>query len=308
MISVITPVFNGANYIAETVRSVLRASIEHNIEYIVVNDGSTDSTVEKLKEFGNKIRIVSKSNGGESSAVNLGLQCAKGDLVLVVSADDPLPSTEVFLGAEDFFAKNPNVVAWYPNWRIIDVKGREVRVVQVDEYSDELLIGRFKCLPGPGTLFRKAPALDIGGRNENWKFVGDYDFWLRLSRVGQLVKRDQLVAQWRFHNQSTSIAKRGSAMAKERIQVIEKFVGSNNLDPELCRQAIAHAYYYAARLCFFDSKVTGRTYLMKALISNRGKIEEGRLFVYIFILGLPITRTLVAPLKPLLRYFGKALT
>ena len=118
MISVITPVYNGADFIAETVESVLKASANHNVEYIVVNDGSTDKTLEKLQQFDGRIRILTKVNGGESSAVNLGLQNAKGDLVLIVSADDPLPSDDIFIGAEDYFSRNSNVVAWYPNWKI----------------------------------------------------------------------------------------------------------------------------------------------------------------------------------------------
>jgi glycosyltransferase involved in cell wall biosynthesis len=308
MITVITPVYNGAEFITETVKSVLRASVNHDVEYIVVNDGSTDKTLEKLQRFGDKIQVLTKVNGGESSAVNLGLRKARGELVLIVSADDPLPSGEVFIGAEDYFTKNSKIVAWYPNWRIIDAEGREIRVVEVDEYSDELLIGRFKCLPGPGTLFRRDPALNIGGRDENWKFVSDYDFWLRLSRLGLLEKRNQIVAQWRFHDQSTSIAQRGLPMAQERIGVIQQFVNSNNLNPELKRQAIAHAYYYAARLCFFDPRIPGRTFLKKALLANRGKISDGKLLVYIFIFTLPFSRLMVPPLKSILRRFGHALT
>lgn len=308
MISVITPVFNGSNFISETVDSVLQYSVDQNVEYIVVNDGSTDDTLEKLLCFGNKITILTKKNGGESSAVNLGLQNAKGDLVLVVSADDPLPSNEVFIGAENYFSENPHVVAWYPNWIIIDLDGNHVRAVEVDEYSDELLIGRFRCLPGPGTLIRKSAALSIGGRNEKWTFVGDYDFWLRLSRIGALVKRDKIVAQWRFHDQSTSIAKRGLDMAYERIKVVEEFVTANALHPALHRQALAHAYYYAARLSFFDSRIRGKHYLSKALRANHGRIEDGKLSVYVFVAGLPLSRLFVSALKPVLRKFGRALT
>jgi glycosyltransferase involved in cell wall biosynthesis len=308
MITVITPVYNGADFIQETVYSVLENSQNHEIEYIVVNDGSTDQTLEKLTTFGDRIKVFTKINGGESSAVNYGLQKAKGYLILIVSADDPLPSERIFEGAEEFFTKKPDVVAWYPNWKIIDEHGSLVREVEVDEYSDELLIGRFKCLPGPGTLIRTSAALAIGGRNEKWTFVGDYDFWLRLSRVGTLVKRRETLAQWRFHKGSTSIAKRGQDMAVERIAVIEDFLKANEIDKGLENQARAHAYYYAARLSFFDSRVHGKRLLREALKANRMKIEDGRLLVYLFIMTSPISRALVKPLKPILRLLGKALT
>jgi glycosyltransferase involved in cell wall biosynthesis len=308
MISVITPVYNGEDFIIETVESVLNAAAHHDVEYIIVNDGSDDQTLERIQKFESRVKILSKENGGESSAVNMGLAEAKGDLVLIVSADDPLPSDDIFVGAESFFSKNLGVVAWYPNWKIIDAEGKELRTVEVDDYSDELLIGRFRCLPGPGTLFRRTAALSIGGRNDKWVFVGDYDFWLRLSRVGRIQKRNQLVAQWRFHDQSTSIARRGTEMASERIAVIEEFIEFNPIEQNLVRQAIAHSYYYAARLSFFDTRVKGKKYLSKALKVSKGRIKDGKITVYLFIALLPLSKHLVSIVKPFLRKFGRALT
>lgn len=308
MISVITPVYNGEKYIKETVDSVLLAIRNHDVEYIVVDDGSNDATRKILDSYGSRIIRHSKENGGESSAVNAGLEISRGEVILIVSADDPLPSSQIFDGVEAFFHENPDVVAWYPNWLIIDENGGEIRKVEVDEYSDDLLIGRFRCIPGPGTIFRRSSAVLIGGRNLNWTFVGDYDFWLRLSRTGKLVKRNQVLAQWRFHSDSTSIAKRGLSMAMERVNVIDEFLKSNNLDHKLARKARAHAYYFAARLSFFNSEIPGKKFLWKALKSNRFKIEDGQLRVYLFIFLLPFSRFLVNILKPVLRKFDRALT
>jgi len=308
VISVITPVFNGADFIKETVESVLASKHFYDLEYIVVDDGSTDSTIEILREFGNNIKVISKSNGGESSAVNTGIDHSNGEILLIVSADDPLPSSEIFNNAESYFLKNPEVVAWYPNWTIIDSAGNVVRRVEVDEYSEELLIGRFRCLPGPGTLIRRDAALRIGGRNPKWAFVGDYDFWLRLSRVGLIQKRDESLAQWRFHDQSTSISRRGLEMALERVAVIEEFVGSNQIDEQLRRRALAHAYYFAARLSFFDSNVDGKFLLRKAFASNKRKIEDGKFLVYLFIWTLPFSKITAGFLKPILKKMGRALT
>jgi glycosyltransferase involved in cell wall biosynthesis len=308
MITVITPVFNGAQFIRETVESVLEYKRSFPVEYIVVNDGSTDSTFEILQEFSGAIRVISKPNGGESSAVNVGIENSKGSFLLVVSADDPLPSSKVFSGVEEFFSENPDVVAWYPNWAMIDSSGKVLRIVEVDEYSEELLIGRFRCLPGPGTIFRKDAALSIGGRDSRWTFVGDYDFWLRLSRVGILKKRDELVAQWRFHSQSTSISLRGLDMAAERISVTQEFLKNNSLEESIRKMALAHSYYFAARLSFFDSKVDGKRLLRQAFASNKWKIEDGNALVYSFIWTLPFSRLLVSPIRRLLQRMGYAQT
>jgi glycosyltransferase involved in cell wall biosynthesis len=308
MITVITPVFNAAEFIRETIESVLVSDGIFDIEYIVVDDGSTDSTPEVLREFGSKIKVITQPNGGESSAVNVGIEHSRGEILLVVSADDPLPSMAIFNGAERRFSENPDLVAWYPNWVIIDSQGEVIRNVEVEEFSEESLIGKFRCLPGPGTLFRRDAALMVGGRNPKWTFVGDYDFWLRLSQVGALQKRNETVAQWRFHDQSTSISRRGVEMAMERVTVIEEFIETHQIDPQLRGKALAHAYYFAARLSFFDAKVDGKSLLKKAFASNNREIEDGKLLVYLFIWTLPLSRTTVRFLKPILKNFGRALT
>jgi hypothetical protein len=131
---------------------------------------------------------------------------------------------------------------------------------------------------------------------------------LRLSRVGVIKKRDELAAQWRFHDQSTSISRRGLDMAMERVSVIEEFLGSNKIDQQLQKRALAHAYYFAARLSFFDSKVDGKSLLRKAFASNKGEIEDGKFLVYLFIWTLPFSRIAARFFKPILRRTGRALT
>jgi glycosyltransferase involved in cell wall biosynthesis len=247
-ISVITPVYNGEKYIEETVLSVLKAIGDLDIEYLVVDDGSKDETAKILQAYSGKIKILKQANQGEASAVNTGIMNASGDFVLIVSADDPLFTANIFEGVSEFFDTNPNIVVWYPNWNMIDQEGGVIRSVNVDEYSEDSLIGRFKCLPGPGAFIRKSAALRIEGRRKKWKFVSDYDFWLRISRIGQLQKRDAILAQWRFHEDSTSVSQRGEEMFNERIAVIEEFVKEFSIPKPLARKARAHAYYFASLL------------------------------------------------------------
>jgi glycosyltransferase involved in cell wall biosynthesis len=287
-ISVITPVYNGEKYIRETVNSVLNLVSNSEIEYIVVDDGSLDNTSKILKEYSDKINIITQVNQGESLAVNAGLFNAHGDFVLVVSADDPLFASEIFVGVEDFFDSNPNIVAWYPDWRMIDSEGKVIKEVIVPEYSEEKLVGRFLCLPGPGTFFRKSAAIQIGGRRKNWKYVGDYDFWLRLSRVGEFARRERVLAQWRYHDDSATISNRGKEMYLEQIGVIEDFLANFPITEKLSRMARSHALYFAAQLSFFSSEVSGRRTLFRALQARRGFIEGSRIRVVLLLLTDPV--------------------
>jgi hypothetical protein len=129
--------------------------------------------------------------------------------------------------------------------------------------------------------------------------VGDYDFWLRLSRLGEIRHRNKVLAQWRHHPSSTSVSKRGVAMARERIAVVEDFLAHNSIDSLLARKSLGHAYYTAARLTFFSKEVPGKKYLFTAFKYRRGWVEAAELKVIAFIFLDPLSRWIIAPLRSL---------
>ena len=289
-LSVITAVYNGSDYIEETVNSVLKYCSGIDFEYIVLNDGSTDNTLEILKKYGNKIRIIDKSNSGESDSVSIGFNEASGDLLLVVSADDPLFTEKLFTDIFEQFSQNKNLMAVYPDWQMIDAVGSVMKVIKVRDYSDDLLIGRCVTLPGPGVVFRKSAALKLKGRNPKWTYVGDYDFWLRLSRLGEIRHRPEVLAQWRHHPSSTSVSKRGLKMAQERIRVVEDFLAGNLVSNRLKHMALGNAYYMAARISYFDKNIPAKKYLLSSFKNRRGWVEEAKVYEIFYILLLPVSR------------------
>jgi glycosyltransferase involved in cell wall biosynthesis len=289
IVTVVTAVYNGEDYIEETILSVLSAARNIEFEYIVVNDGSTDSTLSILEKFKDQIKIIDKANSGESESVTIAFGEALGEYLIVVSADDPLPSEKLFEKSFDDFSSDLNLVAIYPDWNMIGPQGEVLKTIRVPDYSDELLIGRCITLPGPGVIFRKSAALKIGGRRKKWTFVGDYDFWLRLSRIGELRHRPEVLAQWRYHPGSTSVNKRGPKMASERIAVVEEFLSDFSVDPKISRMALGSAYFMAARLVFFNPQVPGKRYLIKSFQKRKGWVEEARLHIILYILLIPIS-------------------
>jgi glycosyltransferase involved in cell wall biosynthesis len=292
IVTVVTAVYNGEDYIEETILSVLSAARNIEFEYIVVNDGSADNTLNILKKFEGQIKIIDKPNSGESESVTIAFGQALGEYLIVVSADDPLLSEKLFEGCFEDFAINPNLVAIYPDWNMIGPDGEVLKTIKVSDYSDELLIGRCIILPGPGVIFRRSAALKIGGRRKKWVFVGDYDFWLRLSRIGELRHRPEVLAQWRYHPGSTSVNKRGPKMANERIAVVEEFLSEFPINSKISRMALGSAYFMAARLAFFNSEVPGKRYLFKAFQKRRGWVEEARIHIILYILLMPISSRL----------------
>lgn len=290
--TIITPVYNGEKYLRETIESVLSSSNMHHCEYIVVDDGSTDKTAEILKSYENQLRVVTQRNSGESAAVNRGIELSLGEFLLVVSADDPLISSEIFDDVAKDFQENKKLVAIYPDWQVIDPNNKILEIKKLSDFSYEDFLGANKVLPGPGTIFRRDAAVEVSGRNAKWKFVGDYDFWLRLSDLGEIKHRPRTLAQWRTHGGSTSISLRGVAMARERIEVIEEYLEKTKArhSKKIKRMALGNAYSLAARLIFFDQGVPGKKYLWKAFTKRCWWPERLSVVQAAFIILYPVSR------------------
>ena len=295
--TVITPVFNGGDLLRETLNSVLKYCDGYSFEYFVINDGSTDQTSKILAEYMEQISVLNIHNQGEANAVNIGLKMAKGKYCLVVSADDPLISSELFAEAISIFESNKTIVAVYPDWNIIDSNSDTISKVKTIEYSKKALIEQLVCIPGPGTIFKTDAANEIGGRNIKLKFGSDYDFWLRLSQLGDFKRIPKVLAQWRSHTNSTSINSKGLEMAKEIIFVVENFLKLFPQSKSFEKSAKAHAYYNAALLAYFSKDVPGRWWMLKAIQIRKGWIEKADLRIVLFCLFLPFSRYFILILR-----------
>jgi glycosyltransferase involved in cell wall biosynthesis len=290
--SIITPVYNGESFISETVESVL-LNLDPNLrfEYLIIDDGSTDNTKSILEKYSQNelVKVFSVKNSGEAAAVNYGLEKALGDYILIVNADDPLLSPRLFTLSNKIFRSNQRVVVVYPDWNIISKSNLVLETKKLSNYSFEVLVGEFQCLPGPGSVFRRSAAIKVGGRSTLYRFVSDYNFWLKLSLQGDFFHIPEVLAQWRSHSESTSVNSKGYEMGMERIKVMEEFVNYANIKKTLKRKALSHAYYHSALLSYFSREVPGRKWMLKAFLIQKGWIKNADIRVVVFCLLYPFS-------------------
>lgn len=302
LVTIITPVYNAVGYISETVESVL-AQDYPNIDYIVLNDGSTDATAKVLERYAPRIRLISHPNMGEARTVNRGIELARSDIVAVVNADDPiLPG--LARAAARMLASRPELVAVYPDWARIDTNGRVMEEVRVREFDYHLLLEQLFCIPGPGAFFRKSALAGESVRNSAYRYSSDYELWLRLGLRGPFARIPGILATWREHEGGASQAARNAEMAANKIDVVKDFFCREDLPEDvrhLRSQALSTAYYCAAILSLFNTQIPGRAYMLRSLRYAMHWpdyfCEERRRSwrLVLFALGLPLTR----PLKKL---------
>ena len=138
LVTIITPTYNRADLLPETIESILDQDYPF-IEYLILDDGSTDDTQAVLKRYGDRIKTAHHPNMGETATVNRGFDLATGDLVCVVSSDDPLLPGAVRRMVEAFDAA-PDALAAYPDWAEIGPRGEFLRTQRLPEYDFRSMI------------------------------------------------------------------------------------------------------------------------------------------------------------------------
>jgi glycosyltransferase involved in cell wall biosynthesis len=270
-LTVIIPVFNGDRYLNEVVESIMSQK-DIAIRLVIVNDGSTDSSLQIAKEwagrFPEQIEVLNQENAGEASAVNNGMQRVNTEFVGIVNSDDPLLPGHC-RKMVDTLSSNPNSVVAYPDWLMIDSHGRVIREVTTLEYTKRALIADLVCLPGPGAVIRVKAVEGFPMREKEFRYISDYVLWLRLSNRGEFVRVPETLATWRQHALGATASANSGAISKEIQSLVDsKFVNycGDAVSPKWIRSAKAHACYYTALGALGNNSIPGRRLLLRSFI------------------------------------------
>jgi glycosyltransferase involved in cell wall biosynthesis len=207
LVSVIVPAFNCEKTISETLLSLINQDYEE-IEIVVVNDGSTDNTLNILKSFGNKIRLFDQKNAGVSSARNAGLQKANGEYISFCDSDDIWAHQKVTEQVK-YLKSHPSVGMVYTDWYVwipdeannFIIPDKFISNAEEEEEEEEeqqiitdrsgwiytkLLLDCI-CLTSTVMLTRET-IVNVGFFDPELCSGEDYDYWIRVSRITEIHK------------------------------------------------------------------------------------------------------------------------
>ncbi|MEG4393917.1 glycosyltransferase [Microcoleus sp. BROC3] len=245
LISVIIPVYNGDRYIVQAVESALGQTFT-NLEIIVVDDGSTDSTQQVLQPYLDRIRYIYQENQGVAAARNLACQLAQGEFLAFLDADDYfLPSKlEKQLAC---FDADPALDMVQTGWLMVDETGKDIFEMKPWQQAPKLDLESFiifKCVRPSAMMLRRKWWEKLGGFNDNFPLAEDLDFALRLALKGcKAVWLEEILTCYRQHN--SNIMSSGLPLMKNTEILMKEFFNRPDL-PESIRQLKNQERY----LCF----------------------------------------------------------
>lgn len=211
-VSVIIPVYNSEKYLKKCIDSVLDQSYS-DIEIIAVNDGSNDSSLSILKQYGEKIVIIDKTNGGTASALNAGINTMTGDWFKWLSDDDILEKDAIsdLINTARSYEDYSNYI-FYSNQNLIDKDGKVIGKVIESNHNDlthfqqgVILLNKHFGNPN-SSLMHKSIFKKCGLLNEKIGYYEDHEFWLRsvLLFNCKLILVPKITLRYRIHSDSLS--------------------------------------------------------------------------------------------------------
>lgn len=273
LISVSIPVYNGERTIRETIESVLHQTIP-DLELIIINDGSSDRTLEVVSEIEDpRLRVFSYPNAGQAASRNLGLSQARGDYISFIDADD-LWTPDKLEAQFNALQANPDAAVAYSWTDWIDESGNFLRPASRGTHSGDvlaiLLLNDF-IGSGSNALIRTEALRAVGGFDESLPPAEDWDLWLRLARrycfvavpqphvLYRQLTQSASVNVWKMEQSSLKIIDRAFREAPESLQYLKrsslgnryKYLTFKSLDglPNRSRGWTAMRYFWRAFTC-----------------------------------------------------------
>ncbi len=214
-ISIVTTTYNGEKYLEESVGSILSQTF-NNFEFIIVDDGSTDNTLNKLQQIDDpRIRIIQQGNQGQANALITGIEHARGELIARIDQDDySLPDR--LMHQVKFMDTHPNATLCGSRFQELYNDNLVPQKVQFAETDAEIkkIISYFNPFAHSAVMFRRESYLMVGGYDKSFLIAMDYDLFIRLMEIGEAHNIDEALTVIRMHDESYS-------MKKSRVKIFE---------------------------------------------------------------------------------------
>jgi glycosyltransferase involved in cell wall biosynthesis len=222
-VTVVTPAYNQAEFLRDTVESVLCQDYPH-IEYIVLDDGSTDQTPEILREYGNRFRWESQKNMGQTATINRGWSLTSGEIITWLNSDDTFYDSTSVRQAVEYLVEHRGVGIVFGDSMFTAADGTELGPTRpiVDFTYEKMVIGCENPISQPSAFIRREILEKVGDLDAKYYYFMDWDFWLRAGIYFRIEHTPAIWSTYRLHADSKTVAQAKKA-APELEYMYEKY-------------------------------------------------------------------------------------
>lgn len=291
-ISIVTPSFNQGRYIEETIRSVLLQNYP-NLEYIIIDGGSTDNSVEIIKKYERWISYwVSEPDNGQTHAINKGIEICSGEVFNWLNSDDLLSPKSLYHIGKSIHENPKNDVFCYS---IYYLRGQEFTWLNPPTYYNPKSVQKtleLGTVNQPGMYYKRSALELIGQLNEDLNLVMDYDLWLRYLLMNQYpqVYCDSgkfPIAYFRIHEESKTTKEEYNILTDFQKEIIELCVGNDNKNRLKRALKIKKPVSKNAEIIHncphdFNAKIFLNTLLLNFAVSNYYKFQKKNVLKLLF--------------------------
>ena len=193
--------FNYGRYISQAIKSALSQTYD-NLEILIIDDGSTDNSMEVINKFSDKVKIIKQENIGLVRSIIKAFSIAKGEYIMRLDADDWLDPCCVEKLVKKI-EKNTDVALVFPDYFEVDEFGQIIRCIKRHDFSENVSMYD-QPAHGACTLTRKEHYFSVGGHDESFQCQDGVDIWLSLTEKYNVINVKEPLFYYRKHNQSLS--------------------------------------------------------------------------------------------------------
>lgn len=203
-ISVVTPSYNQTSFIERTILSVLNQKYP-NLEYIIIDGGSTDGSVDIIKRYSQFLSYwVSEPDQGQADAINKGFLRSSGEILAWLNSDDMyLPGA--LHRAAAAFAREPKASIIYGDYIKVDENDKCIALRRQPSFSYNICFFGYLTVMQPAAFFRRQTVFDVGLLDTSFHCIMDYDLIVKLARRGKVIHIPGYLAAFRLHPESKSV-------------------------------------------------------------------------------------------------------
>ncbi len=221
LVSVVTPTLNMVRFLEETIRSVLSQNYPH-IDYIVMDGGSTDGSLEILQKYNKELRYVSKPDQGPADAINRGFELSRGSIFAYLNADDTYLPGAVEKAVRHMLA-NPSIGVVYGDAYHVRQSGQVIGPYSTQPFDLQML-NRTCFICQPAAFMRRQAFSTVAGMDTRRHFAFDYDLWIRIAKLFPMMKVNDFLATSRLYPGNITLGRR-SEVYREIIEITKFHYG-----------------------------------------------------------------------------------